>query len=209
MRVFIFGDSVVHGYYDSKGGWANHIAQTYQKLALADLESEITEVFNLGISGDTAAGVLNRLESEVKSRQLYETEDCIVIAVGLNDAILRNNRVVTEVYDFQNTYDAIIDRALAICPRVICVGLSAVKESETDPWPYSSSGEQWKNNRINLFEDTIKQSADNKEVAFIPIHDEFLSLSGNKDMLADGLHPNEAGHSFIAKEVMAAIQAIT
>lgn len=209
MRVFLFGDSITQGFYDDKsGGWANQLNVHYQKKALADLSSAKTEVFNLGISGDTAEGVLGRLKPEVETRRLYDDEDCIVLAVGINDSILINNRVVNDVHDFQEVYDRLIDEALALCPRVICVGLTAVKESETDPWTYSSSGKQWKNNRINLFEDTIKQSAEFKEVPFVPIHDQFLKLLGKKQLLADGLHPNTEGHRFIAREVLAAIEAI-
>ncbi len=205
----VFGDSIAHGYFDSKGGWVNHIATTYKRIALANLSSPWTSVYNLGIAGDTVFGVRDRLNSEIETRRVSDDDECIVIAVGINDAILRKNRVTTEVYDFQEVYDDVIDMALKISPRVICVGLTAVKESETDPWVYSSSGKQWKNNRINLFEDTIKQSAENKQVPFVPIHDEFLRRTTSKNMLADGLHPNDAGHSFIAREVMAAIQAIT
>ncbi len=209
MRVFIFGDSIVQGFYDDKsGGWANQLHVQYQKKAIAHLGGETTDVFNLGISGDTAEGVRSRLTDEVIARRLYEDNDCIIIAVGINDAILINNRVVCEVYDFQAAYEEIIDEALKLTPRVICVGLTAVKESETDPWPYSNQGKQWKNNRINLFEDTIKQSAENKEVPFVPIHDEFLKLLGKKQLLADALHPNHAGHAFIAREVLAAIEAL-
>lgn len=209
MRIFIFGGSITQGYYDDKtGGWANQIGLHYQKHALANLGGERTEVFNLGVSGDTTEGVLGRLKSEVEARRLYDDEDCIVLAVGMNDSMLINNRVVLDVHDFQAAYDRLIDKALSLCPRVICVGLTAVKESETDPWAYSSSGKQWKNNRINLFEDTIKQSAEFKEVPFVPIHDEFLKLLGKKRLLADGLHPNTEGHRFIARLVIEAIEAI-
>lgn len=208
MRIYIFGDSIAQGYFDSRGGWANRITIYYQLEALKNLSSEWVEVFNLGISGDTTEGVLRRLRPEVEARRLSEAEECIVLAVGINDAILRDNRVLMEVYDFQNAYDALIDEALKLCPRVICVGLTAVNETQTDPWIYSTSGKQWKNNHINLFEDTIKQSAELKEVAFVPLHDGFMRKAARKPMLADGLHPNANGHAFIAKEILAAAEAL-
>lgn len=208
MRIFIFGDSIAQGYFDEKsGGWANRLAMHYQKQALQDLSGAWTEVFNLGVSGDTAKDVLERLVPEVEARQLGEDEICIVLAVGINDAILLGNRVQQEIYDFQKTYEQLLDDARMLSPRVIAVGLTAVDEPQTDPWIYSSSGKQWKNNRINLFEDTIKQSAGRKEVAFVPLHDEFLSLSQDAQLLADGLHPNAEGHTLIAQKVLAAIEA--
>lgn len=209
MKVFIFGDSIVQGFFDAQeGGWVNQLAVHYQKHAVANLAGSWTEIYNLGVSGVMSDGVLERIEPEFNSRQLYQDDNCIVIAVGINDSVLRDNRVITEVSDFQEIYESIIDKALSLCPRVICVGLSAVEEAKTDPWAYSSTGKQWKNNRINLFEDSIKQSALIKEVAFVPIHDEFLKLSRDNQLLADGLHPNHEGHSFIAKEVLAAIEAL-
>lgn len=209
MRVLIFGDSIAQGYFDSQsGGWTNLVAVHYQREALKDLASDWIEVFNLGVSGDTAAGVLDRITSEVEARRVYELEECIVIAVGINDTILKDNRAVDEEYAFQKVYEELIESALELCPRVICVGLSAVNERLTDPWKYSSSGKQWKNNRINLFEDIIKQSAERKEVAFVPIHDTFIRSLAEAELLADGLHPNTAGHALIAREVLSAIEAL-
>ncbi|MDQ3064644.1 MAG: GDSL-type esterase/lipase family protein [bacterium] len=201
MRILIFGDSIAQGYFDRRGGWANRLAVHYHKQIAANLASNWVEVFNLGISGDTAAGVLSRIRSETESRRLSEDDEWIIIAVGINDAILVENRVVCEIDEFQKTYDAIIKEALLITPRVVCVGLTAVNESETDPWAYSYRGKQWKNNRINLFEDTIKQSAERKEVPFVPIHDKFLTRLQRRELLADGLHPNETGHTLILKRV--------
>lgn len=82
------------------------------------------------------------------------------------------------------------------------MGLTAVDEELTHPWKHSPYREQWKNNRLNLFEDTIKQSTERKGVGFVPVHDKFLRmLTQDRNILADGLHPNNAGHEFIASLV--------
>lgn len=209
MRVLVFGDSIAQGFFDTvEGGWVNQLWKKAQINALNDLHATWDDVFNLGVDGDTAEGVLARLEAEVEARRLFAEDECIVIAVGINDSLLRDNLVACEVYDFQATYEQIIDKALEITPRVVCVGLSAVKESMTDPWPYAPNGEQFKNNRINLFEDTIKQSAELKEVAFVPIYDQFFKQSRKRNLLADGLHPNHEGHMLIAAKVAEAIEVL-
>lgn len=209
MRVYIFGDSIAQGYFDTQSsGWVSRLAAHYQQEALKDLDGEWVEVFNLGVSGDVVRGVLGRVEREVEARRLSSDQECIVLAVGINDTILRDNRVADEEYEFQHLYEQLIDEALTLCPRVICIGLTAVDESQTDPWKYSSTGKQWKNNRINLFEDIIKQSAELKEVPFVPLHDAFLTASAETELLADGLHPNSAGHAFIAQKVLEAIEAL-
>lgn len=209
MKVLVFGDSIAQGFYDTKlGGWVNRVGLYYQRRALKSSLSDANEVFNLGISGDMAGGVLGRIKSEIESRRLFEDDDCVVIAVGINESRLNDNHVYQEVYDFQKIYEDIIDTALELTPHVICVGLSAVDESQTDPWPYFSGVNQYKNNRINLFEDTIKQSAELKGVVFVPIHDEFLRLSQDQVMLSDGLHPNDNGHKFIASRVLPDIDSM-
>jgi lysophospholipase L1-like esterase len=111
-----------------------------------------------------------------------------------------------DVYTFQTLYEKLIDEALKLSPHVYCVGLTAVDEELTSPWTGSSTGKQWRNNRINLFEDTIKQAANRLSVPFIPVHDTFTSkIEAGDVLLADGLHPNEAGHEFISGIVASAI----
>lgn len=205
MRVFVFGDSIAQGYFDTKsGGWASQLSMHYLREANSPEGSEWLSVFQLGVSGDTVNGVLDRIDHEVGARRLFEQEECIVLAIGINDSKLIENLPFSEEYDFQANYEKLIDRALKLCPRVICVGLSAVNEEVVN----ASGSESFLNNRINLFEDIIKQSSLRKEVAFVPIHDKFLRVCKETDLLADGLHPNTAGHKLIAKEVLAAIEAL-
>lgn len=201
MRVLIFGDSIAHGFYDSRGGWVQRFASEAHMKTLDSMNNGgdySVEVHNLGVSGDTAAGVLGRMESEVEARRLYEEKDVIIIAIGTNDAVLRQNIVQTDEYEFQQTLERAIDVALKLTNKVMCVGLSAVDESLSDPWKFSNTGRQYKNKRIDLFEDTIKQSAERKDIAFVPIFDQFKAqLASGQNLLADGLHPNEAGHELI------------
>jgi lysophospholipase L1-like esterase len=211
MRIFVFGDSIAQGFYDSAGGWVGRIASTLHQKSLDHIlksdENSYFEVFNLGVSGDSTEGVSSRIEREVKSRRLYEQEELIIIAVGINDSILlADNTAHMEIYDFQNAYEKLLKEALKLSPHVYCLGLTAVDEELTSPWTGSSTGKQWRNNRINLFEDSIKQSAARLSVNFIPIHDKFLSLKdAGQELLADGLHPNEAGHELIANTIITTV----
>lgn len=212
MRVFIFGDSIAHGFYDSKGGWVQRLTSDLHMQTLASMKSSqdfYAEVHNLGISGDTADGVIDRIEGEVEARRLHDTSDLIVISIGINDSLLRDNMAICDVYDFQEKIEKLADKAKDISGKVVFVGLSPVDESLTDPWKFGSNGEQWKNNRINLFEDTIKQVAITRDIPFIPIHDAFLeSMNKGHNLLSDGLHPNDAGHEMIYQIVKPVIGSI-
>lgn len=201
MRVLVFGDSIAQGFFDSRGGWVQRLASDFHMRSLDAMNSGgdfYAEVHNLGVSGDEATGILKRIKSEIESRHLYDDEDAIVIAVGTNDAVLRKNEAPIDVYEFEETYQKLVDEAQVLAPRVLCVGLPAVDESLSDPWKFSTTGRQYKNNRLNLFEDTVKQVAERKELPFVPILDAFeAALKSGQDLLADGLHPNDAGHELM------------
>lgn len=205
MRVFIFGDSIVQGFFDSRGGWAQRLASALHMQTLKSMREDggfYVEVHNLGISGDDVEGVINRIEIEVDDRRLYEDDDLIIIAIGTNDAILRDNIAIHDVYEFQEKLEKLVGIAKDITDKILLVGIPPVEESLTDPWEYSSSGKQWKNNRINLFEDTVKQVAINQDINFVPIHDAYLqAMSKGHKLHSDGLHPNDAGHELIYQSV--------
>lgn len=205
MRVLIFGDSIAQGFFDSQGGWAGRLSQHYHEATLNSVLNKSNnwiQVFNLGIAGNTSEEVLNRIEAETMARSESGHEVVIVLAVGTPDAKMQNNIAAQDVYEFQETYEKLIDKAKDIADKVLCVGLTAVDEKQTNPWMYDDSAKQWSNNRLNLFEDTIKQSAQRKEVGFVPIHDKFLRMLGdNRNLLADGLHPNDEGHEIVASLV--------
>jgi lysophospholipase L1-like esterase len=210
MRLYVFGGSTTQGFFDSEGGWVQRLASVLHKKTLVAIKAgrgERHTVFNLGVAGDTTADVVARLEAEVTARRKATDEDeYIVLAMGLNDTALEKNRAVQDVYAFQEQYEEAIQIAKDMQVKVICVGLTAVDESKTDPWIGSAEGMQWKNNRINLFEDAIRQSAIRHDVAFIGLHDTFLAkLDDGEALLADGLHPNDAGHAWLYAEVYKAL----
>ena len=63
MNVLIFGDSITWGAYDpEQGGWATRLRNYFEEK-----DNDI-DVYNLGISGDTTADLLERIEIEAKSR---------------------------------------------------------------------------------------------------------------------------------------------
>lgn len=213
MRIFIFGDSIAQGFYDERGGWAQQLANHFHQKTLLSMNTgsvNWVEVHCLGVSGDNAESVERRLENEIVARRIGEDNmELVILAVGANDVILRNNEAALDVYEFQERMEKLTEKAKKVSENVVLIGLTAVDESLTNPWKFSSSGKQWFNERLNLFEDTIKQCAMTHDVLFIPIHDEFKRLvDANKNVLADGLHPNSAGHAFIYSKIQPEIEEL-
>ena len=104
MRVLIFGDSIAQGFFDSRGGWANRVANAFHQDALKNLNNDYPEVINLGVSGDTVENILNRIEDETDVRR-SATKTYLVIAVGMNDSLLVNNHAYEDEYKFQEQYE--------------------------------------------------------------------------------------------------------
>lgn len=204
MRILVFGDSIGQGFWDVDGGWVSRIRHQYDKQIVQNRgEIKYPTVFNLGISGDLTQNVLDRIENEAKARELPGEECAIVLAIGINDSVLTENVAQMDVYEFQEQYEELVNKAKDISSRVLCVGLTAVDEVLANPWEGSTTGKQWLNNRINLFEDTIKQVAIQKDVQFVGLHDGFIKLlEQGQHLLNDGLHPNKKGHEIIAKVIL-------
>lgn len=213
MRLLFFGDSITQGFWDMKGGWAQRLINQYHNDYIAgmlkDPDFDGTEAFNLGVSGNTVDDLLDRFESETTVRRWKDDPLVVVIAIGINDSRLQQNRAVADVYEFQEKLEKLLAQAENLADGVLCVGLSGVDETQTNPWKYSSRGAQWSNTRINAFEDTVKQVAQHQGIPFVPIHDQFLAaLEAGHQLLSDALHPNEAGHQLIAELVKPALDEL-
>ena len=212
MRIFVFGDSIAHGFWDEQGGWVQRLARRYHTRSLENMladKEEYIEVFNLGISGDTARGVLKRMKYEVASRRLYHEEEVIVIAIGLNDTMVYKGVDATPAEIFHDELEALLEAARELTDRVMFVGLTAVDDEACNPWKYSSSGKCYVNQRIKQFDQVIAAFAEQHDLPFVDVFSEYnRQLQAGKKLLSDGLHPNEAGHELIAKLVGPALDEI-
>ena len=78
MLILVFGDSVTCGAWDNKCGWADRLKQYLFKKS--DLGKKgYSMLYNLGIDGDTTAGVLERMENEIKSRRDRDPSEELVL----------------------------------------------------------------------------------------------------------------------------------
>ncbi|OJU98410.1 MAG: hypothetical protein BGO12_12520 [Verrucomicrobia bacterium 61-8] len=84
VTIVAFGDSVTQGVMEHRVLDSAHV---YHRLLLDHLESFFPttsfSIFNAGVSGDSAANALGRLDRDVLSRN----PDLVLIAFGLNDSL--------------------------------------------------------------------------------------------------------------------------
>ena len=69
MNIFVFGDSITQGFFDTEnGGWCSQLSNyVMKKVVESNFELE-GMVFNLGVSGDTTKKLLDRFSLEIGVR---------------------------------------------------------------------------------------------------------------------------------------------
>lgn len=206
MRVLIFGDNSVHGFWDLEyGGWVQRLRKEYDRQTIKHQASESLEFFNLGISGDTVSGVVKRLPYEIEARRWADEPFVLVFAVGINDTIFRGKEVASTPEQYRDELDMLVGGAQRYAKRILFVGLTPVDDKLCNPWVYSSSKKSFSNERILLFEEVLRKFCIDKGLACVQLFETFQSEQQSRELLADGLHPNDAGHQLIADLVRPAL----
>lgn len=197
MRVLVFGDSIIQGFWDSEGGWVARLRKHYDGRQLEDLRNrDEPTIFNLGISGGTSKTILARFDAETEARSNSEAM-AFVFSTGLNDAYREGpDKYKSTPEEYANNLRELVIRAKKYSDKILFVGLVTADEQQTKPVFWRDI--YYFNERIAMFEDEMKKVATESDTKFMPIFEAFKKrLGSGEDLLADGLHPNEAGHQFI------------
>ncbi|MDP3998378.1 MAG: hypothetical protein Q8P89_02085 [bacterium] len=68
IHILAFGTSTTYGAWDIEGGWVQRLRRFLdEKIITANYEHDYF-VYNLGVSGDKSADILERFETETKAR---------------------------------------------------------------------------------------------------------------------------------------------
>ena len=177
-RIVMLGDSLTAG----QGLEAEH---AYPALLKARLDARGTgfQVVNAGVSGDTSAGGLRRLDWALDGGAAV-----VLVALGGNDA-LRG----LPVKDLAANLDEIVRRAKATGARVILAGMEAPPNTGPD---YVAS-----------FRAVYPAIAKKHGVTLVP----FLldGVAGMETLnQADGIHPNPKGARIVADTVWRALEPV-
>lgn len=187
--ICIFGASITYGAWDfEKGGWANRL-----RLHL-DNNKFYSEVYNLGISGNTTSDLLKRFDTELEARK----PDKIIFSIGNNDSILliKEKCQMTQIEKFEENIKVLISKSRKQTQNIVFTGLTPVDEERTSPIPWATN-KIYKNQYIKIYNDKIKEICDSEKIKFIDLYDKFINLENYKEILEDGLHPNSDGHQLI------------
>src|SRR5688572_6029706 len=177
-RVVFLGDSLTAGY-----GLARHEAVPFLIQARLDAAGYDYEVVNAGVSGDTSAGGLSRLDWSLDGDVRV-----LVVELGANDG-LRGLPVAA----MKNNLDQIIRRAKARGITVLLTGMEA-------PPNY---GAAYTAEFRRVFSDLASQH----KVPFVPF---FLQgVAGIPSLnIPDGIHPNATGARIVEANLWRALQPL-
>jgi len=178
--ILFYGDSLTAGYgLSTDDAFPALIEKTLNKKGKA------TKVVNAGLSGETSAGGLNRLDWVLK-----QPIDLFVLELGANDG-LRG----LPLDQTQKNLQAIIDKVKTRYPKakIVIAGMLVPPNMGPD---YTASFRK-------IFPDLAKKN----NAALIP----FLlqDVAGDEKLnLPDGIHPNVDGHKIVAENVLKVIEPL-
>jgi lysophospholipase L1-like esterase len=176
-RIVFLGDSITDG-------------DTYPLLlrqALVEADRPEPICVNAGVGGDTAAGMLKRLDRDVLARR----PTLVTLSAGINDA-LHN---ISET-DYQRDVTAIAERMKKAKVRLMILTTTILGDKQADADRLLSRYNQVLHDVAQRYDCPL---ADVNHV----MHD---ARAAGKDLLEeDGIHPNFEGHRLIARAILDAL----
>ena len=174
--MIILGDSLTAGLgISAERSYPSLLQNTFAQ------QGQPIEVINAGVSGDTTAGGLRRLDWLLK-----QNPDLVMVELGANDGM----RGVS-ISNIESNISAIIERIQEKQIDVILVGMQI-------PTNYGSEYTQ-------QFKELYPMLAQKYQVEMVP----FLldGVAGDRTLnQADGIHPTAEGHVIIANTVLPFLQ---
>ena len=178
IRLMVLGDSLTAGYgLPQKDAFPVRLHAALKQSGISAV------VINAGVSGDTTAGGLARLDWS-----FAENPDALIIVLGGNDLLRGLEPAATKA-----NLAAIIDRAISQKIVVMLAGMQAPRNLGAD-----YAGE---------FDAIYTQLGARDEVIFYPFFLDGVALVPEFNQ-PDGMHPNRAGVNEIARRIRPTVEAL-
>ena len=197
-KILVFGDSISYGKWDVEGGWVarvrRYIDEKYNIKDRANLQ-----VCNLGIPGEVAVRMVDRVEEELAFRHVDPEDDILVIfAIGINDSCPNNwmTEKQTSEKDFKEALKKMAEVALSKNCKVLFLGLTPIREGDS----MGKRGLLFTNEVVKKYDSYISDVTKELKVEKLDLFEE-LKKEGYKEEMVDIVHPNSEGHEMIAKRV--------
>ena len=193
MSAFIlqaFGDSLTAG--DGTRGWLPHV------LDRLDID---VRPYDMGIPGDTSADLRERFGPESRRRAHDWSPVVVLVQVGVNDTqtAVETGDCRVSLDEFEANLRAIHEQAGEIADLVRVFDIAPVDE-RVDPMDWKPT-HAYRPDTVARYDKRLRAVVPDEAV--IPVRERFEGRT--HELLADGVHPNEAGNRVIAD---AAVEAL-
>lgn len=182
MNILFFGNSLTAGY-----GLGDATSESFPALIQQKINAEKLDykMINAGVSGDTSAGGLNRINYWIN-----QPIHVFVLELGVNDIIRGISPQVTS-----KNLQGIINRVKSKYPEVK-MALMGMEIPAFIPGLFAAQ-----------FRTIFRHLAEKNQMAFVPFFLEGVAGQAHLN-LRDGLHPSAEGYRIIAEKVWPVIRTI-
>ena len=160
------------------------------------MSAEKNRVFNLGVGGDGVFEMLTRGPGECRARR----PDLIILYPGLNDTRRVGGPETPPQHSFgsvRKTLGTLISELSQISPLVV---LSAVPVDESKTSPFWGKS-YFRMSDAATMEEVVAGVCRETDTPHMPLFGTWASRADLKDLLADGVHLNPAGHDSLFQEL--------
>jgi len=178
VKILALGSSLTQGYGLPPG--TEFTVQLQAALKKAGVDAVVT---NAGVSGDTSAGGLARLDWS-----LADHPDAVILELGSNDMLRGIAPAVTE-----KNLRAILDRLKAAHVKVLLTGMHAQRNLGAD--------------YVKQFDSIYPRLAKDYNVLFYPFFLDGVALNPKLNQ-ADGMHPNPAGVKVVVARMLPLVKKL-
>jgi acyl-CoA thioesterase-1 len=178
VKILALGSSLTQGYGLPPG--TEFTVQLQAALKQAGVDAVVT---NAGVSGDTSAGGLARLDWS-----LADHPDAVILELGSNDMLRGTPPAETE-----NNLRAVLDRLKAAHVPVLLTGMHAQRNLGAD--------------YVKQFDPIYPRLAKQYGVLFYPFFLDGVALNPKLNQ-ADGMHPNPAGVKIIVARMLPMVRKL-
>jgi len=192
--IICFGDSITRGESDADyGGWADRIKTRLIKQFVETAKDRVS-VFNLGISGETTDGLMQRFQPELITRLADDNKNTVLFGYGANDLANQDGNALVSIGSYADNLSHCIEFTLEKGASVVLINVTPIA-AHLDGIPNV-------NNRIRNDETICRynQALLALSVKYnVDLIDVYTPFNERKEayLTADGLHPNSAGHELL------------
>lgn len=203
-KILVFGDSIAYGKWDEKGGWVARLREYVDQTHNIGKRGN-EQVYNLGIPGEMALRMIDRVEKELSTRIEKNDKSLVIYAIGLNDANPANWMTLkqTPPEKFKQIVKELYAIAIKQGAQVAFIGLTPINE---DHYLENSKFKgKFFNHHVIEYEEYLTKTCTELSSPKLSFYDE-LKDSSFPDLLVDGIHPNSEGHQILFNKVLSFLQ---